>query len=131
MGTAGPPQRSVSDVLQDIVSNVQQIIRSEFVLAKVEITEKAQKASRPATITAIGLALGFYGLGFVLLAAVYGLSLVIAPWLAALIVGGVVAIAAAALLGVGTKALKRIDPLPEKTVQTVKENVQWAKERIK
>lgn len=131
MGTAAQPQRSVSDVLQDIVSNIQQIIRSEFVLAKVEISEKVRKASKPTAITGAGLALGFYGLGFLLLAAVYALSLVIPLWLAALIIGGFVAIVGGILIGVGISALKQIGPVPEKTVQTVKENVQWAKERMK
>jgi uncharacterized membrane protein YqjE len=128
---ATPAQRTVTDVLQDIVGNVQEIIRAEFRLAKVETKEKARKASGPATMLGVGAALGVYGLGFVLLAAVYALSQVIAAWLAALIVGAVLAIAAAILVNTGKKALKRIGPLPEKTVQTVKENVQWTKDRIR
>jgi hypothetical protein len=70
-------------------------------------------------------------LGFLLLAAVYGLSLVVAPWLAALIVGGVLAIAGGILVAKSRTALKQIDPVPTKTVQAVKENVQWARHRIK
>lgn len=131
MGTAAQPQRTMSDVLQDIVSNIQQIIRSEFVLAKVEVTEKAQKASKPAAITAAGVVLAFYGLGFLLLAAIYALSLAMPTWLAALIIGFFVVILAGIFVGAGISALKRIDPVPEKTVRTVKENVQWAKDRIK
>ncbi|MGB2668316.1 MAG: phage holin family protein [Candidatus Acidiferrum sp.] len=124
-------QRSVSDVLQDIVGNLQQIIRNEFRLAQVEIKEKAAHAKQPATILASGVVIGLYGFGFLLLALVYALSLVIAPWLAALLVGVVLAIAAAILVASGRNALKQVDPVPEKTVQTVKENVQWAKEQIK
>ncbi len=124
-------QRSVSDVLQDIVGNLQQIIRNEFRLARVEIKEKAARAKQPATILASGLIIGLYGFGFLLLALVYALSLVIAPWLAALLVGVVLAIAAAILVTSGHNGLKQVDPVPEKTVQTVKENVQWAKEQIK
>jgi hypothetical protein len=41
------------------------------------------------------------------------------------------AIAAAILVASGRNALKQVDPVPKKTVQTVKENVQWAKEQIK
>ena len=131
MSTAPQPQRRVSDVLQDIVGNVQQIIRSEVVLAKVEIKEKAQRASKPAAVLATGTVLGLYGLGFLLLAAVYALSLVVAAWLAALIVGGVLAIGGGILVGKSRQALREIDPIPKKTVETVKENVQWAKDRIK
>ncbi len=124
-------QRSVSEVLQDIVGNLQQIIRNEFRLARVEIKEKAARAKQPATILGSGLIIGLYGFGFLLLAIVYALSLVLAAWLAALLVGVVLTIAAAILVASGRNALKQVDPVPEKTVQTVKENVQWAKEQIK
>lgn len=128
---ATPSQRTVFDVLQDIVSNLQEIIRSEFRLAKVELKEKAQRAAKPAAVMGVGAVVAFYGVGFVLLAAVYALSLVIPLWAAALIVGVVLAIIGGALLSFSRKALKEIDPVPEKTVQTVKENVQWTKDRIK
>jgi hypothetical protein len=131
MSTAPQPQRKVSDVLQDIVGNVQQIIRSEVVLAKVEIKEKAQRASKPAAVMATGTVLGLYGVGFLLLAAVYGLSLAVPPWLAALVVGGALAIAGGILVGKSRRALKEIDPLPKNTVATLKENVQWAKDQMK
>jgi len=131
MSTAPQPQRKVSDVLQDIVGNIQQIIRSEVVLAKVEIKEKAQKASKPAAVMATGTVLGLYGAGFLLLAAVYGLSLAVPPWLAALRVGGALAIAGGILVGKSRRALKEIDPVPKNTVATLKENVQWAKDQMK
>jgi uncharacterized membrane protein YqjE len=124
-------QRSVSQVLQDIVGNLQQIIRDEFRLARVEIKEKVERAKQPAAILASGAVIGLYSIGFLLLALVYALSIVMRPWLAALLVGGGLAIAAAILVASGRNALKQVDPVPEKTVQTVKENVQWAKEQIK
>jgi uncharacterized membrane protein YqjE len=126
-----PAQRTVFDVLQDIVGNIREIIRGEFSLAKIEVREKAQKASGPARTLVTGALLGLYGLGFLLLAAMFGLSLVLPQWLAALIVGAVLAIIAGILVSLGRAALKQIDPVPEKTVQSVKENVQWAKEQIK
>ena len=131
MSTAPQLQRKVSDVLRDIAANIQQIIRSEVVLAKVEVKETAQKASKPAAVLAAGTLLGLYGLGFLLLAAVYGLSLVMAPWLAALVVGAVLATVGGILVAKSRTALKQIKPVPTKTVQTVRENVQWAKDRIK
>jgi ABC-type proline/glycine betaine transport system permease subunit len=128
---ATPAQRTVSDVLQDIVANIQEIMRSEFRLAKVEIKQKVQQASGPTISIGVAAAIGFYGLGFLLLAAVYALSLVMALWIAALIVGFALAVIAAVLFSACRSALKRIDPMPEKTVQTVKENVQWTKDRIR
>jgi uncharacterized membrane protein YqjE len=124
-------QRSVPEVLQDIVGNLQEIIRSEFRLAKTELKEEAAEAARPAATFGAGLALAFYGIAFLLLAAVYGLSTVMAGWLAALLVGTILAVVAIALLSSSGKQLKRVNPSPDKTIQSLEENVQWAKHQIK
>jgi len=124
-------QRTVPELLGNIVDNIQQIIRSEFRLAKAELQEKASRASKPATKLGAGFLLGLYGLGFLLLAAVYALSMVMAAGLAALIVGGVLALVSVALVTSGIKKLKTLNPAPERTIQTLEENVQWAKDQIK
>ena len=124
-------QRSFPKVLQDIISNLQEIIRSEFRLAKTEIKEEAAKAAKPAATFGVGLVLGFYGIGFLLLASVYALSRVMAGWLAALLVGTILAIVAIALLISSGKKLKRVNPTPDKTMRSLEENLQWAKHPIK
>jgi uncharacterized membrane protein YqjE len=124
-------QRSVPEVLQDIVGNLQEIIRSEFLLAKTELKEEAKHAARPAATFGVGLALGIYGMGFLLLSAVYALSLVMPVWLAALLVGTSLAIVALALMSSGGKKLKHINPTPDKAIQSLEENVQWATHQIK
>jgi uncharacterized membrane protein YqjE len=124
-------QRSFPEVLRDIVGNLQEIVRSEFRLAKSELKEEAAKAAKPAATFGVGLVLGFYGMGFLLLASVYGLSTVMAGWLAALLVGTILAIVAIALMSTSGKKLKRVNPTPDKTIQSLEENVQWAKHQIK
>jgi uncharacterized membrane protein YqjE len=124
-------QRSVSEVLQDIVGNLQEIIRSEFRLAKTELKEEASRAAKPAATFGMGLVFGFYGVGFLLLSSVYALSAVMAGWLAALLVGTILAIVAIALVSSGGKKLKRVNPTPDKTIRSLEENVQWAKHPIK
>jgi hypothetical protein len=124
-------QRTVPELLGNIVDNIQQIIWSEFRLAKAELREKASRASKPATTLGAGFLLGLYGLGFLLLAAVYALSMVMAAGLAALIVGGVLALVSVALVTSSAKKLKALNPAPERTIQTLEENVQWAKDQIK
>ena len=124
-------QRSVPEVLQDIVGNLQEIIRSEFLLAKTELKEEAKLAAKPAATFGVGLVLGIYGMGFLLLAAMYALALVMPIWLAALLVGTSLAIVALALMSSGGKKLKHINPTPDKTIQSLEENVQWATHQIK
>jgi len=123
--------RSAVDVLKDIVGNVQEIIRSEVRLAKAETRLEISKATSGSKTLAIGGVLGLYGGAFVLLAIVYALSLVVAAWLAALIVGLALAIPGALMISNGLTSLKRVNPAPEKTIETVKENVEWMKNQTK
>jgi len=124
-------QRTVPELLGNMVDNIQQIIRSEFRLAKAELQEKASRASKPAITLGAGFLLGLYGFGFLLLAAVYALSMIMAAGLAALFVGGFLALVSIVLVTSSAKKLKALNPAPEKTIQTLQENVQWAKNQIK
>jgi tetrahydromethanopterin S-methyltransferase subunit C len=124
-------ERSFAELFQDIVVNVQEIIRSEFRLAKAEVREEADKARKSVSMLGAGVVIGLYALGFLLLAAVYGLETVVPSWLAALIVGAAIAIVATVLLSMGRNRIKQVHPVPEKTVATLKENVQWAKHQVR
>ena len=124
-------QRSVPEVLQDIVGNLQEIIRSEFRLAKAELKEEASRASKPVVTFGVGLVFGFYGIGFLLLSLVYWLTTLMAVWLAALLIGAGLAIVAIALMSSGGKKLKHVNPTPDKTIRSLEENVLWMKHPIK
>lgn len=124
-------ERSFAELLQDILANVQEIIRSEFRLAKTEVREEVAKARKSVSTLGAGVVIALYALGFLLLAAVHALQMVMPAWLAALIVGTVVAIIAAALIGIGAKGLKQVNAVPEKTIASVKENVQWVKHQVR
>jgi uncharacterized membrane protein YqjE len=129
--TAPQMQRSVPEILEDIASNLTEIVQAEFRLAKTELKEGAEKVAGPGAALGAGVVLGLYGLGFLLLAAVYALSLVVAGWLATLIVGGVLAVAAGILVSAGRTKLKRLNFAPNKTIRTLEEDMQWAKQQIK
>jgi predicted phage tail protein len=128
MATAG---RSVPEVLHDIVGNIQEIIRSEFRLAKAEVKVEAFKARGPLTTWAIGALIGLYAVGLLLFTVVMAMATVMATWLAALIVGAVTAVVSIALISAGSSRLKRVNKVPERTIESLKENVQWAKDQIK
>lgn len=123
-------ERSISTVLNDIVGNVQDIVRSEVRLAKTEVTEELSKARAAGMLVGLGALMLTFGALFLLLAAVYALSTVVPDWAAALIVGGSVAVIAALCLGLGLKRFKTMRAVP-KTAATMKENVEWAKQLTK
>jgi uncharacterized membrane protein YqjE len=130
-GQYGSNGRTMGEVLQDIVANIQEIVRSEFRLAKVEVQEETAKAVHSSIPVVIGVLLALYALGFILLAAVHALTLVVDAWLAALIVGFVLLVISMILVSVGRKRFKQVKVVPEKTVGSMKENVQWAKHQIR
>jgi uncharacterized membrane protein YqjE len=123
--------RSFSEVLQDIIHNVQEIVRSEVRLAKTEILEEAAKAKSSTLLLSAGAVTAIFAIFFLLLMIVYALALVVPRWTAALIVGAALAVVANVMLTVGVRRFKQIHPNPERTVETLKENVEWAKQHTK
>src|SRR5690348_2318868 len=119
----GESSRSVADVLQDIVANVQTIIRSEVRLAKAEVTEEVIKAGRAAGMMAGGLVAAWFTAWFLLLAILFALATVIPMWGAALLLFVIMGVLTAILVTAGKKRLKAVHPKPEKTIETMKENV--------
>ena len=123
--------RSFSDVLRDIVQNVQDIVRSEIRLARIEVEVELAKTKRAGVLLGMGAAFGFLAVLFALLAAVFALSIIVPSWAAALMVAVPVGIAAAGMWSGGLKRLRQVHPLPERAVETAKESVQWTKQQIK
>lgn len=78
-----------------------------------------------------GAPLALYGVGFLVLGCFIALEIAIAPWLAALIVTVVVSSIAAALFNFGMKRRKRVDPRPDKTIRSIKENLEWSKNQAR
>jgi uncharacterized membrane protein YqjE len=123
--------RSFSDVLQSIVRNVQEIVRSEVRLAKTEIREEAVKAKTALLFLGAGAVSAIFAILFLLVTIVYALTLIMPSWAAALIVGVGLALTASMMLKAGIRRFKQIHPTPERTVESIKENVVWAKQHTR
>lgn len=124
-------ERSVTDVLQDIVRNIQEIVRSEVRLAKTEIRDEARKAKAAGLLIGVGVGTAVFAVLFLLLMIVYALSIVVPQWAAALIVAVALSIVAGITLNTGLKRFKQIHPTPERTVETLKENVEWVRQQTR
>lgn len=119
------PDRPLSGILRDVLTDLQEIVRSEVRLARAEVKEEAGKAASAGKLSIIGALLGLYAGGFLLLAIVRLLDTQMATWLSALLVALATGILGFALFSAGRKRLKDIKPKPEKTIESVKENLQW------
>lgn len=124
-------ERSVSELLQDIVRNIQEIVRSEVRLAKAEVRDETNKAKTAAPSFGVGVLSGFFAVFFLLFSAFYGLSRVIPDWAAALCIAVVLAIVAGIALSAAMNRFKQVHATPERTIETIKENVEWARQQTK
>ncbi len=124
-------ERSVSDVLQDILRNLQEMVRSEIRLAKVEIHEEVRRAVSSGVWIIAGTVGAVSACVFLLWTLAYALATRMPMWAATLIVAVVMAAAAAVLIMGGIRRAKRIQPIPERTVESVKENLEWIRQPTK
>lgn len=119
---------SIGDLVSGVSSNVQELIKREVELAKLETKEQLSKATTAgAMFGATGVA-AFVGLLIVATAAAWGLAEVMAPGLAFAIVGVVFFVVAGVLFASGKRKLAGFKPVPEQTLRTVKKDVEVAKE---
>jgi uncharacterized membrane protein YqjE len=123
--------RSIRQILQDIVNHVTDIVRSEVRLATTEVRQDVAHCGRAAAVIGIAAVLGFYAVGLICLSAVYALQNVMPSWLAALLVAVVVGIVAGILYLTGRKKMAQASLRPDKTIQTLEDNVTWFKRQTK
>ena len=121
--------RSFSRILQEIISHLTEIIRSEVRLARTEIQQDVTQVAKASVFVAVGVVFALYALGFILLGVVYALATRMAPWLSAVSVGVGAGIVAAIFFQIGRTKIKQASLKPDKTIRTLQENVTWMKKR--
>ena len=133
-------ERSVTELLKDLRDETTALLQQEVALAKTEMSEKVSRIGRNAAYLAVGGAIAFAGLMFLLQAVNNlvelgliraGLSEETAVWVAPLIVGAVVALIGYALVQKAITTLKHEPIVPQKTVDSLEENKQWVKQKAK
>lgn len=131
VGDGSRSDRSIAELLKGIIDNVQTIIRSEVGLARAEIREEATKAGIAGKSFGIAAVLGLYAGAFTLLTLYHVAGLFMPAWGAALCVAILTGICAAVMFFSGRKTLKEVNTKPEKTIESVKENVAWLKDQTR
>jgi VIT1/CCC1 family predicted Fe2+/Mn2+ transporter len=131
MATEREYDASLSTLLSGIVGDAQELVRKEIALARQEVREEISAAKDAGTALAIsGAVLAIGGL-FLLITLALGLADLFdwPAWAGFGLVGAVCAIVGAVLLSSGRQRLKQVHPVPERTVETMKENIEWIKDR--
>jgi len=140
MAQAIKEERSLGDLFSELATETSTLVRQEVALAQVEITQKATRAGKQVGFLVVGGAIGYAALLVILAALVIGITQLIASvlgwqiitsaWIAAAIVGIIVAAAAYFLVTNALTALKNTDLAPRQTIETVKEDAQWIKDQV-
>jgi len=124
-------ERSIGELFGELSQDLGVLVRQEAQLAKTELQQKLSKVTTDLVALATGGVVALIG-GLALTAALILLLIDpvgLAPWLAALLVGAVLGIVGWLMVQRGLTDLKRTDPTPRRTVETIKEDLQWAKEQ--
>jgi hypothetical protein len=121
--------RSIGELFSQLTHDLGVLVRQEAELAKTEMTTKVSRMGGHAASLATGGIIAFVGAQALVAALILGLAEIgIAPWLSALIVGAVLAVAGFMMIQKGRARLKEVNLKPKRTIETLKDDVQWAKE---
>lgn len=120
--------RSLGELFSALASDTGTLVRQEVELAKTEMTQKATRVGKDIGFLLAGGAVAYAGFLAILAAIAIGLGQLGLPWwVATLLVGLVVAGIGGFLVMRGISALRQETPVPQQTIDTLKEDAEWAK----
>jgi len=120
-------ETSIGELIGNISNDLSQMFRQEVELAKAELKQEAGKAGKAAGMLGGAGFAGYLAVVLLSFAAVFGLANVMDAGWAALIIAVLWGVVGAVLYLSGRKQLKTVDPVPRRTVETIKEDAQWLK----
>jgi len=125
------PDTSMAQLISGIVGDAQDLVRKEIALARQEVREELDAAKNAGIKLGIAGAVLAVGGLLVVLALAQGIADLFnwPAWAGYALVGVILAIAGSILLSAAQRQIKNIHPVPERTVETMKENVEWIKDR--
>ena len=124
--------RSLGELLKQLSQETTQLVHQELELAKAELQQKGKEAGAGAGMFGGAGALGLAALGALTACFILALNAVMPAWLAALLVAVIYGIIAFVLVKQGQARMKRATPpVPTQTIETVKEDVEWAKTQMR
>jgi uncharacterized membrane protein YqjE len=124
--------RSIGELLKQLSEETTRLVHQELELAKAELTQKGRQAGAGAGLFGAAGAIGFLALAALTTCFILALDAAMPAWLAALLVAVIYGVIAAVLAMRGRAKVKQATPLvPEQTVETVKEDVEWAKTQVR
>ena len=131
IGAPGTDALSIGELISRLASDTSTLVRQEVRLAKVELGQKASQVGKAVALVAVGGFVAYAGLLAVIAAVIILLAEYMAAWMSALVVGAVIVAVGYFVARQQLSALKRLDPTPTATIDTLKDDKEWAKEQMR
>lgn len=124
-------ERSMTELVRDIAGNAQEIVRSEIRLARTEIKEESIKAAKAGALLGGGALIGLFGLNFFFWSLIFGLSTWVPMSGSALAIAVLLGITGLVLVLAGRDRMKEVKVKPERTVNALREDVEWLRNQTR
>jgi uncharacterized membrane protein YqjE len=122
---------SIGELFSRLATETTTLVRQEVQLAKVELGQKASQVGKQVGLIGLGGAVAYAGFLAVIAAVILLLAQFLPAWLAALAIGILVTAIGYYMSQQHLNALKQLDPTPRATVETLKQDKEWAKEQMR
>jgi len=122
---------SIAETFHNVVRDVQELLQAEIRLAKAEVSENVDRAKSAGGLMGGAAAAGLFAGMSLVATCIAALATAMPVWVAALIMTVVLGGAAAALYLRGKARFRNFHAVPEQTVETVREDIAWAKQRTR
>lgn len=113
---------SIADLIRDLARDLSTLLSKEVALAKAEVRESVSDMNKAVGAIATGAVLAMAGVVVLLMSGVYGLSNVVEPWLAALIVGALALLIGFLMVNSAKKKMSARAMVPDRTMDSAKKD---------
>jgi hypothetical protein len=131
MNAGAKSEPGIGALLGSLASDTGTLVRQEIHLATTEMSQKAKTAGVQIGVVGMGGALAHAGLLALIAAIILGLGTLIPMWISALAIGLLAAGSGWALVHKGVTALRALDALPVRTIETLQQDKTWIKEQVR
>src|SRR3982751_609326 len=115
-------EKSLGDLFSELATETSTLVRQEVALAQTELTQKATRVGKNVGYLAVGGFVAYAAMLAVLAGIIMLIGLVIPVWLSAILVGLVVGGVGYFMVSSGVAEIRKTDPVPRDTVETIKED---------
>jgi MFS family permease len=130
-GPSGNGARGTPQLIRTIAADISTLVSKQIELAKQEIGEMAATRAKAIGVFGAAAVLGLFVIGFLGMAGAEALDLVLPRWAAMLIIAALFGVLAAVAIVAARRSLRSSASKPELTQESLKEDVQWAKQQLK